>query len=122
MPRTLIEAGISASEIVGQATEPVTPAVTPTATPAAPAFAPIPVQVNGAFTSGPGAGYDRSFIGLDGFVPLTQTPGQDLTYLQGRLLLTTEGGHPGGNILVGYRRFNPASNSFWGGYLGYDVR
>jgi hypothetical protein len=70
-------------------------------------FTPISVQGRASFTSGPGVGYESSFFGMDGFVPLTQTPGKDLTYLQGRLLLSTDGGNPGGNLLVGLPPFQP---------------
>lgn len=127
-PRTLKEAGLASTELSQTSPSPTpltspSPATPPSSLAASTSTYPtLPAQVNGSFTSGPGAGYDRSFIGIDGFVPLTQTPGRDLTYLQGRLLLSTDGGNPGGNVLVGYRRFNPTNNSILGGYLGYDVR
>ena len=123
-PRTLKEAGITTTEIIGQTSDAPTTTPSPASptTPTDPVYSTIPAQVGGSFTSGPGAGYDRSFVGIDGFVPLMQTPGKDLTYLQGRLLLSTDGGNPGGNVLVGYRRFSPATNSILGGYVGYDVR
>jgi hypothetical protein len=122
-PRTLKEAGISTTAILGQ-TAPASPAApADPVSPVSPSpYFPILTQVNGTFTSGPGVGYESSFVALDGFVPLVQTPGKDLTYLQGRLLLSTDGGNPGGNLLVGYRRFNPANHSILGGYLGYDLR
>ncbi len=124
-PRTLKEAGISPTAIIGQPVELTAQSETSDPAPSpstAVTYSTIPAQVGGSFTSGPGAGYDRSFVGLDGFVPLMQTPGKDLAYVQGRLLLSTDGGNPGGNVLLGYRRFTPASNSILGGYLGFDVR
>ncbi|NER25337.1 MAG: hypothetical protein F6J96_32505 [Symploca sp. SIO1C2] len=74
-----------------------------------------------------GAGYNSSAAGHDGFgrfegfVPLLQNPGKDLLFLEGRLLLDN-GANVGGNILVGYRAFNPELNRSFGGYIGYDNR
>ena len=118
-PRTLKEAGMTTTEIIGQTSDAPTTTPSPASptTPTDPVYSTIPAQVGGSFTSGPGAGYDRSFVGIDGFVPLMQTPGKDLTYLQGRLLLSTDGSNPGGNVLVGYRRFSPATNPFWAATL-----
>ena len=122
-PRTLQEAGISATEILGQTPNtPVAPEAPASAAPAAPAYPPIPVRGGASFNSGPGVGYESSFFGLDGFVPITQTPGKNLTYAQGRLLLDTNGGNPGGNVAVGYRDFDPSSGRILGGYVGVDVR
>jgi len=74
-----------------------------------------------------GAGYNSSAAGHDGFgrfegfVPLFQNPGKDVLFLEGRLLLDN-GAHLGGNILLGYRAFNPELNRSFGGYVGYDNR
>ncbi|MBM0745464.1 right-handed parallel beta-helix repeat-containing protein [Phormidium sp. CLA17] len=124
-PRTLKEAKISTAEILGQAPE--TPAVPAPSTPATPAtptssYTPIPIRGGVSFNSGPGVGYESSFFGLEGFVPLTQTPGKTLTYAQGRLLLDTNGGNPGSNFALGYRDFDPSSGRIVGGYVGVDVR
>lgn len=123
IPHTLKEAGMSAEEILGQASSEPNQPTAPMSSPAiaASAYPFIPTQVNGSFTSGPGVGYERSFFGIDGFFTLGQNPGEDLTYLQTRLLLDTNG-NPSGNILGGYRRFNPATNSIFGSYFGSDVR
>ncbi|MBF2027315.1 MAG: inverse autotransporter beta domain-containing protein [Oscillatoriales cyanobacterium C42_A2020_001] len=123
-PKTLKDAGIASTEILTQTPSESSPELPTFPTPAAAtpsAFPRIPEQINGTFTSGSGSGYEPSFLGIDGFVPLAQTPGKDLAYLQGRLLLSTEG-KTGGNVVVGYRRFNPAQNSILGGYVGFDVR
>lgn len=129
--RTLQQAGMSSQPIVLQhyfdvkdnaaiAQAADSPPASPT--PSVPiSYAPIPTQVNGSFTGGNGAGFEQSFFGLDGFIPLTQTSGQDLTFLQGRLLLSTDG-DPGGNVILGYRRFAPTNNAILGAYIGYDVR
>jgi len=123
--RTLKEAGMSDAPVVPQladigaiAQAETTP---PAESPPAVEFQRIPTQLNGSFTGDSGVGFEDSFFGLDGFVPLTQTPGKDLTYLQGRFLISTEG-DPGGNVLLGYRHFSPANNAILGGYIGYDVR
>ncbi|NES25400.1 MAG: hypothetical protein F6K41_42505, partial [Symploca sp. SIO3E6] len=74
-----------------------------------------------------GAGYNSSAAGHDGFgrfegfVPLLQNSGRDLLFLEGRLLLDN-GAHLGGNVLLGYRTFNPELNRTFGGYVGYDNR
>ena len=122
-PRTLQEAGIPATEILGQTPDtPAAPEAPASPAPVAPAYPPIPIRGGASFNSGPGVGYESSFFGLDGFVPLTQTPGKNLTYAQGRLLLDTNGGNPGGNVAVGYRDFDPSSGRILGGYVGVDVR
>jgi hypothetical protein len=74
-----------------------------------------------------GAGYNTSgggyegFGSFQGFIPLYQTPGQDLVYLIGRLLLDNDA-NLGGNLLFGYRVYNPAANRIYGAYLSYDNR
>ena len=122
-PRTLKEAGISSAEILSQTPESpaASSAPAPTAAPASP-YPPIPVQGGVAFTSGSGVGYESSFVGLEGFVPIAQTPGKNLTFVQGRLLLDTNEGNPGGNFVLGHRKFDPGSGRILGGYIGVDVR
>jgi len=67
-----------------------------------------------------GAGYD-GFTRFEGFVPLQQTPGRTLTFLQGQLLLDNSA-NLGGNILLGHRFYTPDANRIFGGYLAYDNR
>jgi hypothetical protein len=67
-------------------------------------------------------GYESSFGGIEGFVPLSQTPGQDLAFLQGRALLSTEDARLGGNVVLGYRTYSRQNNRTWGGYVSYDIR
>jgi hypothetical protein len=67
-----------------------------------------------------GAGYD-GFGSFESFIPLAQTPGKDLLYLMGRFLLDNDA-NLGGNLLVGYRFYNPGANRVYGGYLAYDNR
>jgi hypothetical protein len=67
-----------------------------------------------------GNGY-RGSIGLEGFFPIFQSPGRDLTYLTGNLHLNSLN-HLGGNLLLGHRVLMPSGNYFLGGYVAYDVR
>jgi hypothetical protein len=125
IPRTLKEADMGSTEIIGQS--PGTPAAPSPSTPSTPAiptapYPPIPVRGGASFASGPGVGYESSFFGLDGFFPIIQTPGKNLTYVQGRLLLDTNGGNPGGNFALGYRDFDPTTGRILGGYAAFDVR
>jgi len=74
----------------------------------------------GASYSTSGGGYD-GFTSFQGFFPLQQTPGKNLLYLVGQLLLDNDA-NLGGNLLVGYRTYNPGGNRIYGGYLAYDNR
>ena len=67
-----------------------------------------------------GASYD-AFTSFEGFVPLLQTPGSTLTFLEGQLLLDNDA-NLGGNLLLGHRVYNPTSNRVLGAYLAYDNR
>jgi len=67
-----------------------------------------------------GAGYD-GFTSVEGFVPLLQSPGTTLTFLEGRLLIDNDAGF-GGNLLLGHRVYNPKSDRILGGYISYDHR
>ncbi|MBD1804177.1 right-handed parallel beta-helix repeat-containing protein [Microcoleus sp. FACHB-SPT15] len=67
-----------------------------------------------------GAGYD-AFTNIEGFVPLLQSPGSTLTFLEGRLLIDNDADF-GGNLLLGHRVYNPKSDRILGGYISYDHR
>jgi len=67
-----------------------------------------------------GSGFE-SFTSFEGFVPLTQNPGESMTYLQGRLLLDNDS-NLAGNILLGHRFYNAQGNRVSGGYVSYDTR
>lgn len=67
-----------------------------------------------------GGGFD-GFSQFEGFVPLLQTPGQNLLFLEGRLLLDNSA-NVGGNLLLGYRTYSAASDRTFGGYVSYDNR
>ena len=68
----------------------------------------------------PGGGYD-GFANIQGFIPLMQTPGKDLLFLEGRFLLDNDA-NPGGSLVVGYRAYQAAANRIYGVYLAYDNR
>jgi trimeric autotransporter adhesin len=68
-----------------------------------------------------GGGTD-AFLGMEGFIPIAQTPGQSLTYLAGRLQVSTENGTLGGNALIGQRFLSHSGRQLLGGYLAYDAR
>jgi hypothetical protein len=67
-----------------------------------------------------GAGY-TTFSRFEGFLPLWQTPGSSLTFLEGRLTIDTEA-HLGGNILLGQRFYSANDKRIYGGYIAYDNR
>ncbi|MBD1804226.1 right-handed parallel beta-helix repeat-containing protein [Microcoleus sp. FACHB-SPT15] len=79
-------------------------------------------RFGGNFTTGSGVGYSSSFGSLEGFVPLSQTPGSNLTFLEGRLLLSTEDFNLGGNLVLGHRVYNAEANRVLGGYIAFDNR
>jgi trimeric autotransporter adhesin len=81
---------------------------------------PVTPQVGARFTT-QGAGTD-AFVGIEGFVPISQKPGQSLTYLEGRLQISTENAALGSNILVGHRFLSESKRHIVGGYLAYDRR
>jgi hypothetical protein len=125
VPRSLKEAGfpnqliLSAPNPVAQTTEPRVLAAPPD-TPTPNLY--VSPHVGGSFTTGPGVGYESSFGGVEGFVPLSQTPGQNLAFLQGRMLLSTDNAQLGGNVVLGYRTYRHQNNRILGGHLSYDIR
>ncbi|MEQ9666793.1 right-handed parallel beta-helix repeat-containing protein [Coleofasciculus sp. G2-EDA-02] len=68
-----------------------------------------------------GGGFD-GFTRLEGFVPLLQSPGENLTFLEGRLFLDNDDANFGGNLTLGYRTYNANLHRIWGGYMSYDNR
>ena len=80
----------------------------------------LPPRVGVGYT---GAGYEGSdsFGRLEGFIPLRQNPGRDVTFLEGRVLLDNDA-NLGSNVLLGHRAYNQSDNRIYGGYIGYDTR
>lgn len=99
---------------LAQTSPPTAPATPPPAT----SFI-VPARAGAGYNTSSG-GYE-GFGSFQGFIPLYQTPGKDLVYLIGRLLLDNDA-NLGGNLLFGYRLYNPAGNRIYGAYLSYDNR
>lgn len=74
-----------------------------------------------------GVGYTTSGAGFDGvtrfegFIPLRQHPGHDITFFEPRFLLDNDG-NVGGNLLLGHRAYSQSSDRIWGGYFSIDNR
>lgn len=67
-----------------------------------------------------GAGFDGT-THFEGFIPLQQTPGRAITFVQPRLLFDNDG-NVGGSIMLGHRFYVQESDRVFGGYLAYDHR
>ncbi len=67
-----------------------------------------------------GSGYDGT-TRFEGFVPLRQIPGADITFLESRFLLDNDG-DIGGNIILGHREYDEPDDRIWGGYVAFDSR
>ncbi|MDZ8026777.1 MAG: right-handed parallel beta-helix repeat-containing protein [Nostoc sp. DedQUE11] len=67
-----------------------------------------------------GAGYE-SFSTFEGFLPVLQTPGNSLSFLQGKVLLDNDS-NLASNILFGHRFFSQKDNRIIGGYISYSTR
>ncbi|MEM6452785.1 MAG: hypothetical protein AAF703_21015, partial [Cyanobacteria bacterium P01_D01_bin.105] len=66
-----------------------------------------------------GAGHN-GFASFGGFFPLFQTPGENVTFVEGRVSVDTDGDF-GGGLQAGYRALLNDS-TIWGAYAGVDVR
>ena len=73
----------------------------------------------GFTTTGPG--YEEPFFSLEGFIPLQQSPGNNLTFLEGKLLYSTDS-TMGGNLMLGQRFYSSSQDQILGGYIAYDFR
>ncbi|NJO52636.1 MAG: hypothetical protein HC840_28165 [Leptolyngbyaceae cyanobacterium RM2_2_4] len=67
-----------------------------------------------------GGGFD-GLTQFEGFVPLRQDPGQNITFLVPRFLLDNSG-NIGGSLLLGHRFYSQSYNRILGGYLAFDSR
>ena len=67
-----------------------------------------------------GSGYD-AFTSFEGFVPLLQTPGKNVTFLEGRLLLDDKD-YISGNLVLGHRILSDSGKRVIGTYVSFDKR
>lgn len=67
-----------------------------------------------------GAGV-QPFTSIEGFIPILQNPGRNITFLQGRLLLDDRS-TMAGNLLLGHRFASEDGKRFSGIYASYDTR
>jgi hypothetical protein len=83
--------------------------------------------VNLQILSRVGAGYTTSggsfdaLVRIEGFLPLWQTPGKDIGFLEPRLALDDHA-NLGGSLILGYRSYTPNNNRILGGYVAFDGR
>uniref|UniRef100_A0A7C3KD41 Inverse autotransporter beta-domain domain-containing protein n=1 Tax=Oscillatoriales cyanobacterium SpSt-418 TaxID=2282169 RepID=A0A7C3KD41_9CYAN len=74
------------------------------------------------FTAGDTIGNPNSLGGINGFIPLAQTPGRNITFAEGRVRLSTNNANPSTNLVLGHRIYDPKSDRIFGGYLAFDYR
>ncbi|MBT9316104.1 DUF1565 domain-containing protein [Leptothoe spongobia] len=67
-----------------------------------------------------GGGFD-GFTSVEGFIPLDQTPGRNVTYFNGRVNLDNDA-NLGSNVIFGHRVYVLESGRIYGGYVAWDVR
>jgi parallel beta-helix repeat protein len=83
----------------------------------------ITPRVGGGYLDGEHVGLTDGYIWLEGWVPVWQTPGQNVFFLDVNTLKYNDGHDQWGfNGHGGYRWFNCTTNRIWGFYLGYDYR
>ena len=70
--------------------------------------------------SSSGGGYDGT-TRFEGFLPLRQDVGRNLTFLSADFLLDNDA-NIGGNIILGHRLYDTKRDRIWGGYLAFDNR
>ncbi|NEP19598.1 MAG: hypothetical protein F6J97_22355, partial [Leptolyngbya sp. SIO4C1] len=78
----------------------------------------IPTRFNASLSTS-SAGFDE-IVGVGAFVPLSQTAGEAVTFLEGDLQLIE--GDPSISLSLGHRGYNAERNLVRGGYVGVDSR
>lgn len=124
-PRTLNEFGKISPEVnVEPAQNPSLSSQETAQTTATPTESTVKIlpRVGVNFTSGSGVGYSSSFTSLEGFLPLSSGTTNNLPFLEGRVLLSTENALLSSNLVLGYRTYNPKDNRILGGYVAYNTR
>jgi trimeric autotransporter adhesin len=79
----------------------------------------IPLRL-GVEHSTSGGGFD-GVTQFEGFIPLRQDPGQNITFFIPRFLLDNDG-NTGGSLLLGHRFYSQSRNRIFGGYVAFDSR
>ena len=92
---------------------------TPEATPTATDAAALRLQPFFNVNYNEGAGF-TGFSSFGGFLPVFQTPGQNVTFIDGRVSVDNTGDF-GGGLQAGYRALLNDS-TIWGAYAGLDAR
>lgn len=70
--------------------------------------------------SSSGGGFN-GFTGVEGFIPVGQRSGGNLTYLNGRVNLDNDA-NLGSNLILGHRFWLPEDKRVYGGYVAWDTR
>lgn len=78
----------------------------------------IPSRFGASFSTST-AGFDE-VLGVNAFVPLDQTAGEEVTFLEGGVQLA--GGHLSASLNIGHRNYDLDDDVINGGYLGVDAR
>ncbi|MEO1351537.1 MAG: right-handed parallel beta-helix repeat-containing protein [Cyanobacteria bacterium J06635_15] len=78
----------------------------------------IPTRFGASFSSSR-AGFDE-IVGVNAFIPLDQTAGEEVTFVEGDLQLSE--GNPSFSLSLGHRGYNADQNVVRGGYVGIDGR
>jgi hypothetical protein len=79
----------------------------------------IPLRL-GVEHSTSGGGFD-GVTQFEGFIPLRQDPGQNITFFVPRFLLDNDG-NIGGSLLLGHRFYSQSRNRIFGSYVAFDSR
>lgn len=110
--------------LVAQAEDPaVNPAASETEAFGNPGATAVDLRVRPRFSAGysTASGSHPSLGRFEAFVPVWQTVGEAVSFLEGRLLLNSDDTVAGGAAL-GYRGYSPTADRIRGGYLGLDLR
>lgn len=107
------------SPVVAQTTDTETGTLRPSSTSQVDNLKVLP-RIGAGFTT-TGAGYQEPFFSVEGFAPLQQRPSNNLTFLEGKVLVFTDS-TIGTNLILGQRFYSPSRNRILGGYISYDVR
>ncbi len=79
----------------------------------------IPIRAGVGYSTD-GGGYEGAF-NFEGFLPLSQRVGRNITFLNGRFFIDNDA-NTGGSLILGHRFYSLRSDRIWGGYLAYDNR